>query len=170
MQPSPLARYLSLRLAERHTSPDEFARSVGINASGFYKLLRGAYAAPQQRTLEKIAAGLGLSASELLAAVEARDEIDPLERSLRQRMGEMREALDGIPREFWATVIKATWDRAIDEARDMARLLVLAEPPVSDAAPRRISARSRALTRGNAGPDDGLALRKPAALALAAGR
>jgi hypothetical protein len=78
-QPSPLARYLTEHLAERHVTPDEYARGIGTNASGLYKLLRGAYTAPQQRTLEKIAGGLGMTAGELLEAVEARDEADPVE-------------------------------------------------------------------------------------------
>jgi transcriptional regulator with XRE-family HTH domain len=168
-QPSPLAQYLSYRLHERHESADEFARRIGVNASGFYRLLRGGHAAPQQRTLEKIAAGLGMTASELLAVVEAQDETDPVERTIRQRTGEMREALNGIPRQFWGTVIKATFDRAIDEARDMARLLLLAEPPVSDAVEPPISAADAPQKRGKRGHEGELPLRKLVAPALALG-
>lgn len=77
-QPSPLAQYISARLRERHESADEFARRIGVNASGLYRLLRGGHAAPQHRTLEKIAHGLDMSASQLLAAAETRDEmVDP---------------------------------------------------------------------------------------------
>lgn len=49
--------------------PDDFAKRIGINSSGFYKLLRGEYAEPRQATFDKIAAGLGMTPAELLVAV-----------------------------------------------------------------------------------------------------
>lgn len=139
-RPSLLAEYLSGRLAQRGESADEFARRVGINASGLYKLLRGAYVAPSQSTLEKIAAGLGMSAAELLAAAEAQTETDPVEQAIRQRAAEMREVLRDIPRAFWSPVIKSTFDRALDGARDMAELIVNppSRPPVSRSSGGRI--------------------------------
>jgi transcriptional regulator with XRE-family HTH domain len=73
--PSALAQYISERLGERHESADQFARRIGINASGFYRFLRGAAGGPQHRTLEKIAGGLDMSAAKLLAAVDAHAEV-----------------------------------------------------------------------------------------------
>jgi transcriptional regulator with XRE-family HTH domain len=72
---SPLASYVTDRLADRHESADQFARRIGINASGLYKWLRGTYGTPQHRNLEKIAAGLNMSAGELLAAVDVRNGV-----------------------------------------------------------------------------------------------
>jgi transcriptional regulator with XRE-family HTH domain len=65
----PRAQYILDRLNERLETPDEFARRVGINSSGFYKLLRGEYAEPRQATLDKIASGIGMTPAELLVAV-----------------------------------------------------------------------------------------------------
>lgn len=64
-----LAQYLLDRLNERMETPDEFAKRIGINSSGFYKLLRGEYAEPRQATLDKIASGIGMTPAELLVAV-----------------------------------------------------------------------------------------------------
>lgn len=140
LKPSLLAQYLAYRLAERHESTDEFARRIGINASGLYKLLRGAHGQVAQPTLEKIAGGLGMSAAELLAATDAQHDTDPVELAIRQRTSEMREVLRDIPRPFWPAVIKSTFDRAIDGARDMADLFgnLPSQPPVSRSAERRV--------------------------------
>jgi len=155
--PSLLAQYIADRLAQRHESADEFARRIDVNASGLYKLLRGAYGAPHQRTLDKIAMGLGMSPSQLLAAAEAQTETDPVEQAIRQRAAEMREVLHDIPRPFWPSVIKSTFDRALDGARDMADLFSNppAHPPVSRSAEGRIR-RSKATLNGqsSASKDD----------------
>jgi transcriptional regulator with XRE-family HTH domain len=155
--PSPLAEYVTRRLAERHESADQFARRTSINASGFYRFLRGAAGGPQQRTLDKIATGLGMSPSELLAAAEAHDAADPVEQAIRQRTAEMREVLHDIPRPFWPAVIKSTFDRALDGARDMAELFSNppAEPPVRRSANGRVR-RPRVTLNGefSGGKDD----------------
>lgn len=160
-QPSALARYLGDVLAERGESPEDFARRIGINFSGFYRFLRGTYRGPQQRTMEKIAAGLGMSVGELLTAVEAEDETDdPIKQAILQRVPEMREAVEGAPRAFWASIIKYTFDRAIDTARDMTELLLVAEPPVSASAEGGVSAPGDDLTAGESRSDPQLPLRK----------
>jgi transcriptional regulator with XRE-family HTH domain len=157
--PSVLAQYVADRLAERHENPDEFARRIGINSSGLYKLLRGAYGAPSQRTLEKIAAGLGMSAAELLAAADPQTEVDPVEQAIRQRASEMREVLRDIPRPFWSPVVKSTFDRAIEGARDMAELFSHppAEPPVRRPASGRLRRLKPALNGDSSAGGDGLA-------------
>lgn len=163
-RPSPLARYIDDRLIERVETVDDFARRVGINSSGLYKLLRGAYAAPQQRTLAKIAGGLGMSVAELLTAVEAEREMDPIERAIRQRVPEMREAVQGAPRAFWPSIIKSIFDHAIDDLRDTAQIVSAAAlAPVSGAEKGGVSATSGDLTRAADGSDGQLPVRKHAA-------
>jgi len=165
--PSPLARYIGGCLTDRGESPDDFAGRVGINSSGLYKLLRGVYAAPQQRTLEKIAGGLGMSAAELLAAADAENEPDLIKQAILQRVPEMREAVEGAPRVFWPIIIKSLFDRAIEGARDMAQLAIAAEAPVSGSDQHGVSASDTEQTRGESASDGGLALRKPLATRLA---
>jgi len=65
---SRLAQYVFDRISERGETPEEFAVRNGINPSGLYKFLRGAYAEPRQTTLDKIASGLNLTPAELLVA------------------------------------------------------------------------------------------------------
>lgn len=122
-RPTPLARYVADLLTQRGEMPEEFADRIKINSSGFYKFLRGAYKEPRQANLKKIAEGFGMTVPELLRAVEAQTEDDPFEQAIRQRTPEMREAVRDIPREFWGVIIKSTFDRAIEGARDMASLL-----------------------------------------------
>jgi transcriptional regulator with XRE-family HTH domain len=162
MQPSPLARYVGDRLAERREGPDDFAHRVGINASGLYKLLRGAYTMPTQRNLDKIAAGLGMSAAELLAAVDPIDDDDDLiKQAILQRVPEMREAVEGAPRVFWASIVKSIFDHAVDDARDTARIVsAAARGPVSASPEGGVSGLSAELTRDNDASDGGLAVRQ----------
>lgn len=128
-----LAQYLTDAISARGETTEQFAQRAGVNSSGLYKLLRGEYAQPRQGTIEKIAIALNMTAGELLRAADAEDEPDPIEAAIRTRIAEMREAVHGTPRQFWAAIIKATFDRAIDGARDMAQLLAeadsTADPP-----------------------------------------
>ena len=114
-EPSPLAQYITARLAERHESADKFARCIGVNTSGFYKLLRGAYGAPQQGTLEKIAAGLGMSAAELLSRVD--DQNEPTE---------LPEDTLAVSVEFPLSLRKRAMGVAQDEDRTLSSLVVYA--------------------------------------------
>lgn len=124
MSRTPLAKFIDARLIERDQTAEEFAVRVGISPSGLYKFLRGASGTPRHPTLEKIAIGLGMrSAAELLTFTSEPVDEDPLERGVRERLPQMRETLDGIPRVYWGTVISKIFDRAIDTARDMAQLL-----------------------------------------------
>lgn len=100
-----------------------------------------------------------MSAAELLSAVEARDDTDPVEQAIRQRTAEMREVLRDVPRPFWPSVIKSTFDRAIDGARDMAELFSNppSEPPVRKSAEGRIRRLEPTLNRESSGGKDDLA-------------
>lgn len=179
MARTPLALYLERRLQERGETPEEFAERVGINPSGLYKLLRGAYKSPSQASLVKIARGLGMTAGELLSAVEAKDEDDPIERAIRQRTAEMREAVQGVPRPFWPAIIQKTFDRAIEGAKDMAQMAhVLADTgslddsPVSGHTTTPLSSPDRVTKRDVDGPSTGLPVRyiqrpQPRVLAVA---
>jgi hypothetical protein len=89
---------------------------------------------PSPASCQKIANGLGLDpdyvlelAGHRLAGASSAEPLDELETLIRARTAEMRDAVRDTPREFWATIIKATFDRAIDGARDMAHLLAQAE-------------------------------------------
>jgi transcriptional regulator with XRE-family HTH domain len=113
--PSPLARYIADRLQERHESADHFARRVGINPSGLYQLLRGTKGLPQQRTLSKIAGGLGMSAAELLAAVDGVNE--PSERP---------EDTIAVSVDFPLSLRKRALGVAQDEDRTLSSLAVYA--------------------------------------------
>ena len=160
-EPSPLARYIDDRLEARGEPIYDFTRRTQINTSGFYKLLRGEYATPSHRTLEKIAHGLGMTAAELLAAAEDDDGADEIEQAIRQRTAEMREVVQDVPRAYWAAIIKAIFDRALDSARDMTQLLRAAElPPVSASPEPRVSASLTPLTPVKNGRDDQLGVCK----------
>ena len=150
-QSSPLALYIDRRLRERDEPVYDFTRRVGINTSGFYKLLRGDHATPSQHTLEKIAGGLGMTAAELLRAVDGDNSIDPIEQAIRERAAEMREVVQGAPRAFWAAIIKATFDRAIESARDMAQLVAVSAPEKL-----AVSAPNGTLAQGKHASDDQL--------------
>lgn len=114
--------YLQSELIRRGLSPDELARRSGLGTSHIYQIIRSEKR-PRQDTLDKIAVGLGMTTGDLLRAVEAQSEDDPIEQAIRQRTAEMREAVRGTPRSMWATIIRKTFDRAIDGARDIAELL-----------------------------------------------
>lgn len=117
-----LGVFLQSELQRRDLSPEEFGRRSGLGTSHIYQLIRG-QKTPRQDTLDKIASGFGMGTADLLRAVEAETETDPIEQAIRQRTAEMREAVEGTPRSMWATIIKKTFDRAIDGARDMADML-----------------------------------------------
>ena len=165
-RPSRLARYVADRLQERDETPDEFAKRIGINTSGLYKLLRGAYSWPQQQTLGKIAGGLGMTDDELMRAANAYGEEDPIEQAIRQRTAEMREILDGTPRAFWPAIVRAIFDGALANARILA---TLGQPPVSALRKGGVSAPRHELTRGTDDSKGVLADSQHALAALAAG-
>jgi transcriptional regulator with XRE-family HTH domain len=86
---------------------------------------------PSPTSCEKIAAALGADLDDVLElaghrhrpASDQRGEPDLIEQGIRQGIADMYDVLDGIPRPMWGTVIKLTFSRAVDGARDMARLL-----------------------------------------------
>jgi len=91
---------------------------------------------PTKATLDRLARIFGASRSETYVAAGLQppaDEVrlddlpDPIEQLIRDRVGDMREAVRDTPRVFWASIINSTFDRAIGGARDMARLLSQAE-------------------------------------------
>jgi transcriptional regulator with XRE-family HTH domain len=105
-----LAKFLLLALADRGESPDQFARRVGINSSGFYKFLRGEYAEPRTSTLRKIAAGLNMTLVQLARVTEAL----PLE----------GERLDPE-----LALVVAAWPRLTPGLREAIRILAGNVPP-----------------------------------------
>jgi hypothetical protein len=125
---------------------------------------------------EKIASALGADPDYVLqlaghrASRAGAAEPDLVEQEIRARTAEMRDAVRDVPREFWGTIIKATFDRAIEGARDMAGLLAqISEPPVSDPAEGGVSAPGRPLKRDRHDQEPPLAHRKPAPQLLPAG-
>jgi transcriptional regulator with XRE-family HTH domain len=83
---------------------------------------------PSPASCEKIAAALSLDPDTMLELAGHRHrraplEDDPIEQAIRQGTVQMHDVLADIPRPYWATIIKATFDRAIDGARDMAALV-----------------------------------------------
>jgi hypothetical protein len=131
-----------------------------------YQIIRGEKPNVRQGTIGKIGTGLGMTAAELLAAVAANDgqsaETDPIEAAIRSRAAEMRDAVQGVPRAMWATIIRATFDTAIDGARNMAQLLAdVAVPPVSVPGEPRVSASKAAQTRDLDEPKGPLTKRQP---------
>lgn len=116
---------------------------------------------PSPSSCEKIATALGADLDYVLELAGHRRsrtapprETDPLEQYIRQNTAEMYGVLDGIPRPYWPTVIKAVFDRAIDGARDMAQILTehqsqpraaktRSEPRATDSKPARSTRASR---------------------------
>lgn len=101
---SALAQYVLDRLLERGESVRAFTERVHINESGFYKFLRGEYLEPRQGTLGKIAQGLGMTTSELIAAADPSAE-DP---ELAANVDRFKSAIRDVPRAFWSTVTEAS--------------------------------------------------------------
>lgn len=118
-------------LAGNGMSGKELARRIGMDAAQVGRWRRGR-GFPRPDNLIRVAAVLGVDYEWLLglAYPEANTEAprpDIIETAIRSRAAEMREAVEGTPQEFWATIIKTTFDRAIDGARDMAYLLAQRE-------------------------------------------
>ena len=67
-----LGRFLSDELAVRGETGEEFARRNGMNVSHVYQIIRGEKKNPQLDTVQKIAAGLGMTVAEMHAAMEGR--------------------------------------------------------------------------------------------------
>lgn len=133
------------------------ASGIPSNALGRW---RDGYGRPTDTNLRKLAPALGQPYESLakmcgyLSDDAVIPDYDPIEQAIRQRTAEMRAAVHDTPRQFWPTIINATFDRAIDGARDMAQLLTdfLAtspEPPVSVLRKPRLSAPKRLPKRGN---------------------
>jgi hypothetical protein len=66
------------------------------------------------------------AAGRLLSDATAARAVEPdlIEQYIRQGTAQMPAVLVGIPRKMWGPIIKLTFDRAIDGARDMAALLL----------------------------------------------
>jgi transcriptional regulator with XRE-family HTH domain len=93
---------------------------------------------PSPENLEKYAPVLGVSYEDLLrmcgylpgkAGASTGDDI---ENDIRARTAELLNAVHGAPKAFWPTIIKATYDRAIDGAKDMVELLTAAEDQLTE--------------------------------------
>ncbi len=88
---------------------------------------------PGPASCEKIAAAFCLDPDYVMELAGHRKpradaaDLDQVEQLIRARTAEMREAVRGVPRVFWATIINSLFDRAIGGARDMARLLTQVE-------------------------------------------
>jgi transcriptional regulator with XRE-family HTH domain len=67
---TPLAVFLARQLDLRQWSRDEFARRTGLTRSHVYFILDGARQNVGIDTIERIAAGLGITRAELFAAVD----------------------------------------------------------------------------------------------------
>ena len=120
---SRLGAYLGNELNRRNWSPEEFGRRSGLGTSHVYQIIRGQKSNIRQATVDRIADGLGMTVGELMTAVEAQTEPDPIEQMIHARVAEMREAVRDTPRQFWPTIIRATFDQAINGAHVMASLL-----------------------------------------------
>lgn len=111
---SPLAYWLLDQLDARGEKPEQFAVRIGINPSGFHKLLRGEYKEVRNANLEKIASGLGMSSADIVSAVDKlsaggkRSRDGEFERDLQARGEWFVSMLRGIPRPFWGSVLAAT--------------------------------------------------------------
>lgn len=109
------------------------ARASGVADAVIRRWINRPLKRPSDANLRKIAPPMGVSYEQLakmcgyLPDGAIVRELDPIEAAIRSRADEMREAVEGTPPEFWATIIKATFDRAIDGARDMAHLLAQRE-------------------------------------------
>jgi hypothetical protein len=69
-QPATLARFIEQRIREMGDTPNQFAKRRGINASTFYRYLKGVNRSLREDTLKEVAAGLSMSMSQLTAKGE----------------------------------------------------------------------------------------------------
>lgn len=85
---------------------------------------------PTDVNLARLAPAIGVPYEELLKMCQylpdgtSIPEHDPIEATVRTGTAEMYEAVRDVPKIYWATIIKASLERAIDGARDMAHLLI----------------------------------------------
>lgn len=139
-------------------SAKELARRIEVDPAqvGRWRKARGL---PRPDNIIRVASVFGVDYDWLLglAYPEVRSEggePDVIETAIRARMAEMREAVRDTPREFWSTIIKKTFDTAIDGARNMASMLSASdsdEPTVRRQTPSRIS---KPIAPTNLGQDD----------------
>ena len=119
-------------LAQHNGSQAELAELCGVPQNVISRWLNRQVDEASPKNLKKIAPALGLTYEELLREMgelpplEGDGHIDPIEeeirRQVRRRTDEMREAVRGTPRAVWATIIRKTFDRAVDVARDLAEM------------------------------------------------
>ena len=123
------AAELNSLLQSKGISGKELSRRVEVDAAQVGRWRRG-LGLPRPDNIARLAHVLGVDYEWLMGIAFPETRVagaqppDLIETAIRARVDEMRAAVEGTPREFWATIIKATFDRAIDGARDMARLLV----------------------------------------------
>lgn len=75
---STLARNIQRLIAEKNTTPAAVNRKAGLNQTGVYEILNGRIRSPKLSTVEKIAAALETTVTDLLSEnrpVEARQRI-----------------------------------------------------------------------------------------------
>ncbi len=86
MAPTPLGHFLQSQLDARHELASDFAVRAGLGVSHVYQILRGERIDIRKGTLEKIAAGFGMTVAEMMATVEPRlTDDDPLVELIRVR-------------------------------------------------------------------------------------
>lgn len=64
-----LALFLRRQLEERGETAEQFGKRIGLNSSGIYQILREQRQYVQDRTLDKIAEGLGMTPAEMAVAI-----------------------------------------------------------------------------------------------------
>jgi transcriptional regulator with XRE-family HTH domain len=107
--PKPLAVFLRDELDARGLDEKQFAARAGLGLSHVYQILRGERRSVRDDTLQKIAAGLGMTMSEVSLAREELQAKTPEAERVRQEIGalEFERELARLPVEVRATAREA---------------------------------------------------------------
>lgn len=120
-----LARFLQRQLDARGMTADLFAKKHGLNSSGLYQLLRGERTYVQDRTMERLAAALGMTLAEMVTAM----------------------ATDGSPADpdeaEWVALMRQVPAEKLPAAKDMLRGLAIQPTSQRTASGRRDAAAQR---------------------------
>lgn len=161
--------FLADWLRQRGWSQNQFALTAKVSQGLVSRWLDdrdGRQSRPSPKNLERIAPVLGMPYESLMRmcgylpeSEEPGEAPDPVAVELEARGAEMREALAGIPREYWATVLQATLKPAVQSVREYAKVIDLAAARLArEAAPTinaspvpPINAADAALTEGQHG-------------------
>jgi hypothetical protein len=123
MARSPLALFILDRLRDRGEAPDHFAQRIGVNGSGLNRFLRGKTMTLHDRTKDKVALGLGMTANQMMALAGGDEayEHDPQHAEVLARVPELAEIIRGLPPELWGRVLRYS----VHSARELAHGLVV---------------------------------------------